>query len=372
MSSATAPRDLRTLAKAPNKEQLIAALEGAGQEPLSLTGARGETVLVLPHGGRVLGAYSAASGKNFLWTSAAISIADLAREHFASDRWCNSGGDRTWLAPEIDLFYPHFPDTGRQYFQPREFDPGRYDADRSSSHIALSNALKIHSFRRGWTVPARIIKTIRTTTDPLSLGSTKQLSEELEFAGYRLETSLELFESGGERCQVSLWNLLQLPGGGEMIVPLYGPTKPVTYFGDIPAGALSSDERCVRYRMSASGEQKIGVDALAAVGRAGYDFVDTDDPGIASLVVRSFAVDARGPYVDVPLHSPESGGHAFQACNINADYLGYFAELEYHVPAIGGGAGGITRSDDVSEVWAYRGARKSIDAAAVALLGVEP
>jgi hypothetical protein len=128
MSSTTAVRDLRTLAKAPDKEQLISALVGAGHPPLSLTGSRGETVLVLPHGGRVLGAYSAASNENFIWTSAAISNAELAREHVASDRWCNSGGDRTWLAPEIDLFYPHFPDTAKQYFQPREFDPGHYDS----------------------------------------------------------------------------------------------------------------------------------------------------------------------------------------------------------------------------------------------------
>jgi hypothetical protein len=372
MTSANAVRDLRTLAKAPSKAQLIAALEGAGKEPLSLTGARGETILVLPHGGRVIGVYSAQSGKNFVWTSAAISGTELACEHFASDRWCNSGGDRTWLAPEIDLFYPHFPDTGKQYFQPREFDPGQYKAVRSSSHITLTNTLKIHSFRRGWTAPARITKTIRTTTDPLSLGVSKEFFKDLEFSGYRLESSLELLESGGNDCQAGLWNLLQLPGGGELIVPLYGPTQPVTYFGDIPAGDIRIDETCVRYRMSAPNEQKIGVDALAVCGRAGYILDDADNPEDASLVIRSFTVDASGPYVDVPLHNPKSGGHAFQACNINADYLGYFAELEYHVPAIGGGAGGLTRSDDVSEVWAYRGPRKAINAAAVSLLGIQP
>jgi hypothetical protein len=199
----------------------------------------------------------------------------------------------------------------------------------------------------------------------------KGLAIELEFSGYRLETTLELHESGGDRCQVGIWNLLQLPGGGEMIVPLYGPTEPVTYFGDIPPGDLRSDESCVRYRMSAPNEQKIGIDALVTCGRAGYVRDDSENPANSSLVVRSFAVHANGPYVDVPLHSPESGGHAFQACNINADYLGYFAELEYHAPAIGGRSG-LTRSADVSEVWAYRGSREAIKAAAVALLGVTP
>ncbi|RIK79841.1 MAG: hypothetical protein DCC67_10000 [Planctomycetota bacterium] len=348
---------------------MIAALEGAGQRPLSLAGDSGETIVVLPHGGRVLGLYSAASDQNFLWTSAAVSSAKLAREHFPSDRWFNSGGDRTWLAPEIDFFYPHYPDTSRQYFQPRQLDPGHYDAAASDAQVILRNELSMHSFRRGWNAQLRITKTISVTSNPLARGATAPLAARLQFAGYRLQTRLEMLHSDDDCCRVGLWNLLQLPGGGEMLVPVFHETEPVVYFGDIPAGDLCSDSRCVRYRMSAPGEQKIGIDALAATGRAGYVLEDPVDRSRATFVVRSFSVDASGPYVDVPLHRPDAEGHAFQACNIDADYLGRFAELEYHAPAIGG-KGAPRYGDDVSQVWAYRGSREAIAQAAMELLGV--
>jgi hypothetical protein len=361
--------DLRKLADPPPRQDLISALQGAGQQPLSLAGPRGETILMLPHGGRILGLYSPQSDENFLWTSATISSAKLAGRHFASEKWRNSGGDRTWLAPEIDFFYPHYPDTARQYFQPRELDPGQYAATVAQSRITVVNNLTIRSFRRGWTAQLRITKTVEVANDPLTSSARRASAEQVEFAGYRLHTSLELLDASSDQVEVGLWNLLQLPGGGEMLVPTYRSTKPIVYFGDIPAGDLRSDDRCVRYRMSAPDEQKIGVDALAVAGRAGY-FREAADGGVAAtLVVRNFTVDPFGPYVDVPLHSPELGGHAFQACNIDVDYLGRFAELEYHAPAIGRQKE-VRRTDDVSQVWAYRGRRQAIAEAAMELLGV--
>lgn len=366
----TMQRDLRTLAGAPSKRELTESLQRANHAPLSLVGQSGETVLVLPHGGRILGLYSATSGKNFLWTSAAISSAELAREHFSSDRWRNSGGDRTWLAPEIDFFYPHYPDTGRQYLQPRQLDPGRFVASRTPTRVMLENTFAIHSFRREWTQSLRLRKTVSTIQNPFADGNVESFAAELEFAGYELQTSLELLDPPAPEVEVGIWNLLQLPGGGEMIVPTYAPTTPMIYFGDIPAGDLRTESRCVRYRMSAPNEQKIGIDAMAVTGRAGYVRDDEEDAAIASLVVRNFGVNAIGPYVDVPLHSPARGGHAFQACNIDADYLGRFAELEYHAPAIGA-RNGAMRSDDISQVFAFRGPRAIIAQAAHALLGVD-
>ncbi|MCC6494308.1 MAG: hypothetical protein IT424_14955 [Pirellulales bacterium] len=370
MTAVEASRDLRFLGRVPAKGELIAALSEVGQPPVSLVGAGGQTVLVLPHGGRILGLYSASSAQNFLWTNGTISKPELAREHFASERWRNSGGDRTWLAPEIDFFYPHYPDTARQYFQPRQLDPGNYSATVDGAQITLTNELSMRSFRRGWTAQLRVSKRISPTVDPLACGPAAALAQRIEYAGYRLHTRLELLDADVSGCQIGLWNLLQLPPGGEMLVPVYRRTEPVIYFGDVPPGDLRAEERCVRYRMTAAGEQKIGVDALAVAGRAGYFRTDTDDKDAAALVVRNFSVDAGGSYVDVPLHSPDAGGHAFQACNIDADYLGRFAELEYHVPAIGGPSAARV-SDDVSQVWAYRGSRADIAQAAMQLLGVD-
>ena len=66
-------------------------------------------MLVLPYGGSVLGLFASGSQENFYWTNSALNTTASARKFYAGDQWHNSGGDRTWLAPEADLFFPNFP-----------------------------------------------------------------------------------------------------------------------------------------------------------------------------------------------------------------------------------------------------------------------
>lgn len=364
--STDAPGDLRVAVGPQSKAQLLHVLQEAGQAPLVLEGRCGEAIVVLPHGGRILALYARGSDQNFLWTNPLLASAESAREHFLSSRWCNSGGDRTWLAPEIDFFYPRYPDTQQLYFQPRELDPGQYHATLLPSNIRLTNELSVRSYRHGWTARVRIAKSVRPIDNPLAVGGRDDSTRSLQFAGYQLTTTLELMDPDVGDVSLAAWNLLQLPGGGEMIVPTWGECAPITYFGDIPEADLLVTDRCLRYRMTAPGEQKIGVDAVDVVGRVGYlSDAATESP---ALVIRNFFVNPSGPYLDVPLHSPELSGQVFQACNINADYLGRFAELEYHALPVSARLGVFQRRD-VSQVWAFRGSRSAIDAAAQRLLG---
>ena len=95
----------------PGKDEPHAMLKGAGESPRLATNDAGATVMVLPNGGRVLGLFSPESQTNYLWTSDHLHTAGEAREFMAGDRWQNSGGDRTWLGPEIEFFYPKYPRT---------------------------------------------------------------------------------------------------------------------------------------------------------------------------------------------------------------------------------------------------------------------
>ena len=125
-------------------------------------------------------------------------------------------------------------------------------------------------------------------------------------------------------------------------------------------------DHLVRYRMRAAGEHKLGIRAAAITGRAGYLRVAE---GEASLVVRNFTVNPSGEYVDVPWTETENFGFAFQACNVNSN-LGAFSELEYHVPAAGS-PNGISRSEDRSQLWAFRGPIAAVKSFARRLLSPE-
>ncbi len=334
-------------------------LTAVRQPPVLLTGEGGERIMVLPQGARILGLAFPGSDENLFWTSAVLDDEATAARHFQSDDWCNSGGDRTWLTPEIHFFYPRFPDNSF-YFQPRQLDPGNYEVRETGASIALENRCVMHSFRESWEAQVRLEKRVMSTGCPLG-----NLPQGVKFAGYRLTTTMELSEVSSDRVRIGLWHLLQLPARGEMIAPLRSPTAPTLYFGEIPHGHLRVHADCIRYRMDAPNEQKIGIEPAVITGRTGYRLENTQH---ATLIIRNFHIDPRGDYADVPLNDSDRPGDAVQACSVNTPRLGTFAEMEYHVPAIGA-TGGQSACVDESEVWAFQGLATQIDAIAGELLG---
>jgi hypothetical protein len=170
--------------------------------------------------------------------------------------------------------------------------------------------------------------------------------------------------SAREPVEVGLWNLIQLPHGGDLLIPTYCRVAPRILFGQIPPDALVCGDHLVRFRMSLEGEQKIAVRAAAVTGRVGYLHSAGDR---SSLVVRNFFVDPSGQYVDVPAQEPADLGYAVHAVNVNSS-LGDFCELEYHAPAIGQDVHHV-HGEDVSRVWAFRGPHAAIALLARRLLG---
>ena len=343
-------------------DTLVETLREAGKPVVTVRHEDGSTLLVLPHGGRILGLLSGGSDENFFWTNPALASVDLARAFYGSDQWQNSGGDRTWLAPEVDIFLPDYPRIDR-YWQPRQLDPGDYQVNRSDAGLELSTHLSLVLTRSKAEVEVRIAKSVAPALNPLRHERDGNVVG-VEYAGYALRTTLQWLSGDSIASFLGLWNLLQMPHGGVMVIPTHARTRPRVYFGTIAAEDLVVGDHLVQYRMRAAGEQKIGLRAVAVTGRVGYLYPARD--GRWALVVRNFAVNPSGLYVDVPWDDPDDLGYAFQACNVNSS-LGSFSELEYHVPAIGPTTGALI-SEDTSQVWAFRGSREQVETVAGRLL----
>ena len=118
--------------------KLVATLASADKPTEIWKSPDGGVALVLPYGGRILGLFAPESERNFFWTHPALDAAETARDFYKSAQWHNSGGDRTWLAPEVDFFFPNFPNL-EPYWQPREFDPGNYQVTRSNGSLVWTN-----------------------------------------------------------------------------------------------------------------------------------------------------------------------------------------------------------------------------------------
>lgn len=337
--------------------KLIETLNAVGKPTEIFDSPDGSRALLLPYGGRILGLFAADSDENFYWTHPALESKDTAAEFYESDQWHNSGGDRTWLAPEVDVFFPNFPVTD-PYFQPRQLDPGNYQVERGSGgEMKMVNRLRLVLSRSKQEVAVRITKAVDSAANPLRYEAIAGQTANTEYAGYTLRTSLEWDdENETDELPVGLWNLVQMPHGGDLLIPTHVRAVPKVYFGQIGDDDLIVDDHLLRYRMRAAGGHKLGGRAVAVTGRVGYLHDCGDDRW--SLIIRNFFVNPSGEYVDVPWGDTEDMGYSTQACNIDNE-LGSFSELEYHVPAIGR-ATGRNSCEDAAAVWAFRGPLEEI------------
>lgn len=347
------------------KQSLVDVLKAVGKPTEQVTMPDGTTVLLLPYGGRVLGAFAPGSDENFYWTNTALNSVETAKAFYASDEWQNSGGDRTWLAPEIDIFFPNFPDR-KKYWQPRELDPGTYEVKTVDGNLQLRNHLTITLSRTKQQVELEMAKWVTPAPNPFRYERDIKL-DGIEYAGYTQHTTLEMLgDSAKSGAVVGLWNLIQMPNGGDLLVPTYSRTQPQICFGDIAPDDLVVEPHLIRYKMRAKGEQKINIRALSTTGRVGYLYQTGEK---WALVMRNYFVNPSGEYVDAPWSAPDDLGYATQGCNVNSG-LGSFSELEYHIPAIGKKTGSV-RCQDAAQVWAFRGSQEQIMTVAHALLSSE-
>jgi len=321
----------------------------------------GASALILQHGGRFLGIFLRPDEENCFWTNPALADAPAAKALFEGIAWHNTGGERTWLAPEIDFFYPNWPNS-EPHCPPPALDTGQYEW--GSDSVTLRSALTLHSYRTGQDLPLKITKTFHPAPYPLPDGP-----GQVEYGGLVLRASLEVREPRkAGYSSFGLWSLLQLPDGGEVLVPTHESTAPRMYFGDIPNEDLQATEQGLRWSVPNPGAQKIGIAAVVSTGRLGYVYRSRDR---WVLIVKDFAVDPVGEYVDAPWNASGGQGDAVQVCHVDTAALGAFCELEHHTAALGSNSD-RTVCEDVSKIWAFRGSRSDIRRISGELLGIIP
>jgi hypothetical protein len=333
---------------------LADVLTEAGEHVEHLRNADGSSALVLEHGGRIIGLYAPDRMDNFLWTNPALETVSSAQDFFHSSQWHNSGGQRTWISPEMEFFLPNYP-ASSEYFQPRQLDPGTYQLHRRGSTLHLSTCCRLNHRSSGAALDMTIEKKITGAEDPLRT----IYIEGLVYAGLTVLTTLNAQPLDGTPVKISLWNLVQISPGGEAFVPTLSRPSFIRYFGDIEDRDLRIQDNGIAYRMSAAGKQKIGFPAEGQTGRIGYLQRGRKD---TSLVVVNFQVSESMEYLDVPWQNPHAPACPVQLCSVQSEHEG-FAELEHHSAAC------TANCSDEFQIWAYAGKSSAVEQAARYLLG---
>ena len=332
----------------------------------------GFQVIDLPSGGRLLVSQRGGrlmpflpSGESVLWLSPALGD----RERFAAfverDDW-NLGGERIWIAPEIQFTIRDRRDFWGSYALSPAMDPGGWileaDGDGGCS-LRQEVELPAYNLASG-TKRLAVERHVRPALDPLrAWGGEAGTVEGVTFHGYEHDVVLRDLEPNAIGAQA--WSLLQLNPGGWVLLPTLSRVSPREYFEPVRPEHCWSVPDALELSITGAHRYKVGVGALHHLGRVAY--LRTLDAGRACLMVRSFFNNPSSDYLEEPADRPGEHGDSIHVYNDDGN-AGGFGEIECYGQALGG-AGRRTAASDTTVLWLYHGQPAAITEVARRLLG---
>ncbi len=330
----------------------------AGLQPRLFQEGRGR-LLVTVHGARVLGVFLDGVAENLLWVNhAGLRDPEHARRFVAAGEW-NLGGDRCWLAPEIELYFrnPRRP-SHADWSVPAVIDPGHYTVSREAqAGIVLETRGELINPRTQSPFRFQLTRAISVCPPPVEAGG-------LSYVGYELSSELRILPPDQPTTCYGLWQIMQVPPGGTAFVPVRRIPELVDYFQTGVASHCRIERSHVAFPVTGQSKHKLGLLAADICGTLAYY---RPGPGeSAALIVRQAAVFAGAIYADYPAHQPQRRDIAVQLYNDDGSFGG-FGELEYHSPAAT--ATKLLRTSDVSCTWCFAGPVRRVREVARQLLG---
>jgi len=323
----------------------------------------GGHLLVSQRGGRLMPFLP--SGESVLWLSAALG--DRARFAAFVDRadW-NLGGERIWIAPEIQFTIRDRRDFWGSYALPAAMDPGAWNLEELGDHgcvLRQEAELPAHNLASG-SKRLAVERHVRPAADPLrARGDGADIVEGVTFHGYEHDVVLRDLEPNDIGCQA--WNLIQLNPAGWVLLPTLSHVSPRKYFEPVRPEHRWSTPDALELSITGAHRYKVGVDARQHLGRVAY--LRPLEATRTCLIVRSFFNNPSSAYLEEPADRPGVSGDSIHVYNDDGN-AGGFGEIECYGQALGGAAGRTTAAD-TTVLWIYVGPPAAITEVARRLLG---
>ncbi|MBN1671961.1 MAG: hypothetical protein JXR37_13060 [Kiritimatiellae bacterium] len=333
----------------------------------------GASVIVSQRGGRVLGPFLAKDGESILWLNGIFADAAAFNTFLNSaagldaGNW-NLGGDRFWMAPEIQYNVKDRSRFWESYTLPEQVDPGQYALEQVNEHAwRLSQNLTLATYNvASGNKDLHLERLVRRVEDPLRhLNSYAQLTQGVTFAG--LEQVVSLSEKEPDGIMSEAWNLVQLNPGGTLLIPASPCVEYTDYYDPVGDELQSIHSNHVRLKLTGANQYKVGYKAAHVFGRIGY--LNRLSDGRCYLLVRSFFSNPSAAYAEEPAHLPGGRGHSVHIYNDSGQFGG-FGELECNAQTIGG-ATGRSSSTDQMVLWLYVGDEDKLKEITRHLLGID-
>lgn len=347
--------------------QVINRLKENGLPYAVLTLQNDVSIIISQRGGRIFGPFLSQESESIFWINSVFAQPDSFKEFLNSGDW-NLGGDRIWIAPEIQYSIRDRTDFWGSYHLPEQVDPGRYALDQLKPdqwRLSQDMILEAYNLASGQK-ELHLERVIQRIEDPLrNLSDYQDLIDDVLFAGY--EQVVSLSEGKLDDIMSEAWSLVQLNPGGLLLIPASSRVEFTDYYEPIDESLQTIHPNHVRLKITGDRRYKVGYKAAHVFGRLAY-FNHFDD-GRAYLIVRNFFNNPSVPYAEEPDHSPGCRGHSIHVYNDNGDFGG-FGELECNAQTIGGITGRSASTDQLL-LWLYVGTADKVKKIALHLSGIE-
>jgi hypothetical protein len=347
-----------------NLEQTMLRLEANSLEHAVVRVGRAAKVVVMRRGGRILGPFFD-HDESVLWMSEAWASPERFRRLLDQGEW-NAGGERVWIAPEIQYHVRDRNDFWNTFEVPSAVDPGSYTLQQLSDRVVslhIDLMLEAHNLGDGRKALS-LERTIRPIPDPVALvGEADGLLHGVDYAGYEQRVALVELEDDG--LVAESWVIDQLQPGGVLLIPTTSKVERTDYFEPLDGVLGETTGRGVRLTITGDRRYKVGYKALYLLGRMGY-LTPAGDRSL--LLVRNFPNDPSTPYCEEPPGAAGCSGHSVHVYNDGGGFGG-FGEMECNGRTVGGRSG-RSAATDVFQLWAYRGPEEKLAALAHVLLGM--
>jgi hypothetical protein len=346
--------------------QVISRLE-ENQFPYGvLTLQNGVMLVISEFGGRVFGPFLSPESESLFWLNDIFAGPGEFKTFLGSGNW-NLGGERFWIAPEIQYFVTDRTRYWATLKLSPQMDPGQNKLDQPGpGEWRLRQQVILEAHLASGQKTLQVERLIHQVEDPLRcLGNYRELVEEVTFAGYEQVASLA--ENERNEIMSEAWNIVQLNPGGVLLIPATPYVEPSNYYEPVDDSLQTIQSHYVSLKITGSRQYKVGYKAAYVFGRLAYfNHLDNDR---AYLIVRNFFNNPSAPYLEEPPHLPGQYGDSIHIYNDDGNFGG-FGELECHGQAIGGMTG-RSSSTDQTVLWLYVGAPDRVKKIVTYLLGIE-
>lgn len=324
-------------------------------------------LLIMERSGRIFGPFLHEDADSLLWISSAFASSEGIAGFVQSGDW-NAGGERIWIAPEIQFSVRDRNDFWGTIAIPPQMDPGAWRLDAVSEHcwrLCLDATLQAYNLGSG-AKELSVERLIRPAANPLTpVRGEPGLLEGVTYCGY--EQAVTLSEARNDGIVAQSWNVAPLHPGGSIIIPSSPAVEVSDYFEPIDDQHLARRGHCIALRITGRQRYKVGIRAAHTFGRLGY--FNRSDDGSAYLIVRNYFNNPSSPYAEEPPQLPGANGDSIHVYN-DGGLFGGFGELECMGQAIGG-PGGLSSRTDQQVLWVYAGPVAKIARIGWHLLGVD-